>query len=550
MAGEARLSWELERLEDRKRWWVRDDLYTLEPRTPLSADVYNHFWNEQALWIAEKMSVPDSKGFNVITVNGYTYLGPLEVTDEDLVRERAQVFQARLEALIRDVEVDIPRYRSEQETALAGWKGMDLSRRTAMELLESWRQVVLTLDRFYKIHFLIVFPRHVVTGMLHEIARDAAGIQSQAEIGKLVQSMGVTRQLHLDMGLWRLAAAVIALGLRDTFLNNSAEALGPMLRVDVEGRAWWEKLDEFLAEDGGRLIVPKELSSPTWQEHPVPVLETIRMFVGLGAVFDFDGLQKDQTAEREQVVDTALARLRDGKERGRFEQLLGMAQRLQVAMEDDNFYVLNMGGQVRRVALEIGRRLTASAALGHPEDVFFLHHHEVESLLTDSVTGIYAVSEVRGLVSERRALRTAQRASKPPAYLGSPPQEIHHFLLNNFWGIRDLGQLRDEGRVISGIGASDGTAEGIARVVLQADELKRVQGGEILVVPATNPAWTPIFSKISGVVTDQGGSLSHAAIVAREYGIPAVLGTQNGTQRIPDGARVRVDGRKGEVEIL
>ena len=148
------------------------------------------------------------------------------------------------------------------------------------------------------------------------------------------------------------------------------------------------------------------------------------------------------------------------------------------------------------------------------------------------------------------ARRTAQRASKPPAYLGSPPQEIRHFLLNNFWGIRDLGQLRDEGRVISGIGASDGTAEGIARVVLQADELKRVQGGEILVVPATNPAWTPIFSKISGVVTDQGGSLSHAAIVAREYGIPAVLGTQNGTQRIPDGARVRVDGRKGEVEIL
>jgi pyruvate,water dikinase len=110
--------------------------------------------------------------------------------------------------------------------------------------------------------------------------------------------------------------------------------------------------------------------------------------------------------------------------------------------------------------------------------------------------------------------------------------------------------LKEEGKILRGIGASPGTAEGTARVVLRTEQLEEVQDGEILVCYATQPSWTPVLSRVRGTVTDAGGLMSHAAIVAREFGIPAVLGTGSATKRIRTGQRIRVDGDAGVVMIL
>jgi pyruvate,water dikinase len=141
--------------------------------------------------------------------------------------------------------------------------------------------------------------------------------------------------------------------------------------------------------------------------------------------------------------------------------------------------------------------------------------------------------------------------------LGAVPDVIDDPAIVMLWGITresldrwlsaDSGPNKDE---IRGVAACRGVAEGIARIITTVDHMSRLKKGDILVCQITNPTWAPIFDKIAGAVSDIGGSMSHAAIVAREYGLPAVVGTGNGTTRIKDGQRIRVDGGRGIVTIL
>jgi pyruvate,water dikinase len=232
--------------------------------------------------------------------------------------------------------------------------------------------------------------------------------------------------------------------------------------------------------------------------------------------------------------------------------MLDPVRRLQAASEDDNINLFWSYAQVRRVALAVGARLAEGGALAEADDVFFLTKQELERALLDLATGgLYDTSRWSGLVASRRDEWAERARTTPPPYIGDLPDEVHDLLLNRFWGITGRRQLDDAQRAeLAGVGASGGIAEGVARIVLTPADFGRVEPGEILVCASTNPAWTPLFSKIAGVVADQGGSLSHAAIVAREYGIPAVLGTGHATARIAEGARLRIDGRRGTVEFL
>jgi pyruvate,water dikinase len=148
------------------------------------------------------------------------------------------------------------------------------------------------------------------------------------------------------------------------------------------------------------------------------------------------------------------------------------------------------------------------------------------------------------------------RAGHPPA-LGPVPDIIDDPAIVMLWGItrESLDTWLAAGKSgdtheIRGFAASSGVAEGTARVVRSVEEISRLQHGDILVCQITNPTWAPIFQKIAGAVSDIGGSMSHAAIVAREYGLPAVVGTGSATSRIKDGQRIRVDGGRGVVTIL
>jgi pyruvate,water dikinase len=194
--------------------------------------------------------------------------------------------------------------------------------------------------------------------------------------------------------------------------------------------------------------------------------------------------------------------------------------------------------------------------------VFHLSRYEVEQAVVDLMTSWGNGSPPRGLtrwrpiVAERKAaIATWAKMDSSPA-LGEVPDIIDDPAIVMLWGITRemldnwLHQGEADPNVLKGFAASSGVVEGTARVVRSVQEIAKLNQGDILVCQVTNPTWAPVFQKISAAVSDIGGSMSHAAIVAREYGLPAVVGTGRATERIPDGARVRVDGGRGVVTIL
>ena len=184
---------------------------------------------------------------------------------------------------------------------------------------------------------------------------------------------------------------------------------------------------------------------------------------------------------------------------------------------------------LRRALLAMGRRLAGEGALDAPEDIFHLRLDEVDRAGAPWPPPPARVAELRAAMERRRARRAAL-ADTPVVDLTAFPR------------------AKVQGDVLArGTPGSPGVADGPARVIRDASEFGELRPGDVLVAPFTNPAWTPLFQRAAAVVVDSGGAASHAAIVAREYGIPAVMGTGDGTRRILDGAEVRVDGARGVV---
>jgi pyruvate,water dikinase len=199
------------------------------------------------------------------------------------------------------------------------------------------------------------------------------------------------------------------------------------------------------------------------------------------------------------------------------------------------------------VLIAIGRKLVALGALDEPDDVIFLRYNELRVLMADQ-----SAVEARRLVAERRAERERAYGLRPPAWIGTATQSQLDFPYLVNWGFPEKFHRKpgDVAGRVEGIGGSPGVIEGTARVVLREDEFDGVRAGDILVCHMTNPAWVVLFTKIAGLVTNAGGLTAHPAVLSREFGIPAVVGTQDATSRIATGDRIRVDGGSGVVEIL
>jgi len=200
--------------------------------------------------------------------------------------------------------------------------------------------------------------------------------------------------------------------------------------------------------------------------------------------------------------------------------------------EDTHFYATLAQPVVRRVVLELGERLEEVGALKTATDIFHLRLEELELLGKPWPPSLETIDQIKMLVAKRKSKREslANKAMIDPRLLAPLPQI-----------------LMDENILLTGSPGSPGMVSGPVRIVHDASEFGKLQPGEVLIAPATNPAWTPLFQRAVAVVVDMGGSASHAAIVAREYGIPAVMGTVDGTQKLRDGQWIQVDGSRGLV---
>jgi pyruvate,water dikinase len=208
------------------------------------------------------------------------------------------------------------------------------------------------------------------------------------------------------------------------------------------------------------------------------------------------------------------------------------------ALKELHTYEIDYPGLLatREALRGFGLRLVGEGLLDDVDDVWLLERSELRQALVEPL-------DLGSLVAERRLELERGRAEGPRPYLGELP-ETHerHAALEKFYG--------SGGGELTGAGASPGIAEGTARVVADEQDFARIQTGDILVTTTTTPAWTPLFPSLAGLVTETGGILSHAAVVAREYGLPAVVGAAGATTAVRDGLRIRIDGTAGTIAIV
>src|SRR5215212_5714360 len=339
-----------------------------------------------------------------------------------------------------------------------------------------------------------------------------------------------TKTTETNEALEALATQIrIDPSLRDIFNQVEGGRLQTKLKLETfpAGNAFLKQFNFFLDQYGHRETALL-ISQPAWKDQPEVVLEILKVLAGA------ERRKPDQKEGWQKTRDELLAHSVLGTRglRTPFLKLLRSTRALFQIREDTHFYVTLVQPTLRHVALELGRRLVQAGALDKVEDVFHLQLDELETLGTSWPLSEKTVATFRTVVARRSAKRE-RLANKPMI----DPRLLS--LLSQAPG--------SEGVLLNGTSGSPGVARGPAKVVHDVSEFGKLRAGDVLVAPVTNPAWTPLFQRAVAVVVDTGGSASHAAIVAREYGIPAVMGTLNGTSKLNDGGWIQVDGSRGVV---
>jgi pyruvate,water dikinase len=291
----------------------------------------------------------------------------------------------------------------------------------------------------------------------------------------------------------------------------------------------------------GHQFFTLDFKEPTLGEQPAPLLETVKSFLTTPT-----GACHRSVLFREER-DRAEAQLRTTLDSVRWTLLRWILRLLNYALvlREDVLFFLGLGWPtVRRFILELGRRTAQNGWIETDEDVFFLTQTELQAILAKVASPDHA-EDLQRKIRERRNRWSDQAKLKPPVLIPG-----------NFrkWGMRISSWMPETahantGRQISGVAVSHGMATGPAVVIMSHEGFHKMKAGCVLVAPMTTPAWTPLFNLAKAVVTDVGGLLSHTSIVAREYGIPAVIGTGVATQRIADGQIVTVDGDRGRIVL-
>jgi len=355
--------------------------------------------------------------------------------------------------------------------------------------------------------------------------------------------------------LWDLSRAALTIpSVRQVLAECAAADVIPALEGSSEGRRFLADLRAYLNQYGQRFNVSASITEPSWIEDPTPAIECLKAYTTVPEARP-EAEQAWLAAGREKAVAEARARLAGYPQPivMRFETLLKAAQSGTSIKEDSNWAILPSFYQLRRLALEFGRRLAEAHVLETLDDVFYLTGEELldgeaarsEEKSTDAA--------LRRRVRERKAQFEHFRHITPPPILGTrpafePPDGGPIFRAVGS-EMRVTGGSGDS-QELKGEAGSPGIVRGTARVIHSLAEAGKLQAGDVLVTERTLPPWTPLFATAAAVVTDYGGVLSHCAIVAREYHIPAVVGTGRATKTFHDGQLLEVDGTAGVVRVL
>jgi pyruvate,water dikinase len=505
--------------------WRFDPMHTPEVTTPLSFDLYME---------------PFIRGFGMLRLcqqNYYVYVhqptmpptapGPIPT---DAIYAGGRRWR---EEIIPEVRGFDDHYRL-----------TDFDSMSADELISEVDHLVDARVRCGQLHTMATMPWWMgmmnLIGTVHELT----GGDDLAAV-RLVQGHG-NKSVEAGERLWklgRLASSVpevqeTLLSLREAPADTQLAALA----VIDSAAPFLEQFRRFLDEFGWRSGL-FEFSAPTWMEDASVPLSQIRAFIEMPD-YDFPAEQRRLAEEREKFVQETMAPLAP-EQRQRLQDAIDATVDVASILEDHNYYIdQRVGVLPRRLVLAAGRRLVSAGAVASAEDVFFLKGEELKAALAGQA------NDCVGIVERRREEMANWAVISPPETIGAPAQQepVQGDQPDRFWGTRNLRSERPG--ELKGNAASAGVARGPARVLASLNEAGRFKPGDVLVTRTTMPPWTPLFAVAAAVITETGGILSHAAVTAREYGLPAVLCVQNATRLIRDGQAVEVDGSKGTIRFL
>ena len=435
--------------------------------------------------------------------------------------ERERLFR-QLEAMVADFEA-----RFAQTTSLS--ERLTLIRRMT--------------DRAFDLVLPQFVPRFGVSmGAYNLLTHLAAGLPGGG-CDTRVMMRGVPHNVTTDMDLtlWQTAQAIRAdpASLAHLQAREAATLADEFLQGRLPAVAQ-KAISKFMEQYGMRGLAEIDLGRPRWRQDPSPVMHTLRSYLEVDDEARFPDVVYERgrqaaEAEVERLV-AALRHTRGGWIKAALARRAAYRMRALVGLrEAPKFTVIRIFGIMRRALLADGAQLVRDGVLTRPDDVFFLHLRELDALALGERRDWSALVQMR-----RQRYAQERRRRQVPRLLLSDGQAFYEGAGASLQGDDDA---------LHGDPVSPGVVEGTVRVVLDPRAV-RLAPGEILVCPGTDPSWTPLFLTAGGLVMEVGGMMTHGAVVAREYGLPAVVGVQQATQRLRTGQRVRVDGSSGRIEVL
>ena len=530
-------------------FWAFDKMHAPRPLHPLSQDlvmatISRGFTRAQAEYDCPIVASSQA-------INNYFYMAFHPHPDEDEVAERMSRYLGMVEKTVplvgkRWANEWLPQIRTRNEAE----RDVDYSTWTDAQLYAKYHDMTKWMEEMWYVHGHINFA--LISGAaLSDFYDEVMKPEDPTEAYQILQGYH-TRPVDAAHGLWDLSRMVKkSPALTAVFDETATRDLPTKLSQTEEGSRFREALDKYLYDFGWRSDAVYDLADVPWRENPSIPLGAIARYVPMDDSDDPMIQFNKAVARREELTAKIRAKLAgDPGKLAEFEELFDAAQYAYPLTEDHAFYIDQMGVVLfRRFTRAVGAALARTGCIADGDDIFFLHDREVRNAMANG-------NDYKELVEQRKQEYEACAQASPPDILGTPPPPpqpgdfVDPFIdavTSRLLGIKAPPEGDQDPDLIDGVAGSPGVYTGVARVVRSLEEAGDLEDGEIMVCEMTLPPWVPMFAIAGAVVSDVGGVMSHCAIVAREFNIPAVVGSVNGTTRIQTGQTVTVDGTNGNV---
>jgi phosphohistidine swiveling domain-containing protein len=534
--------------QEKSLHWFYDDLHCPQPISPMWYDVGG--WWLTCRYMYRRFGIPFGYDWIAKKINNYTYSSIVPQTDEEVAR-----LGPYFGTVLPVYATNFLKWWNERlvPEVLRNFEFLDTfpyDSASLPELMVLLEDALDIQERHFRIHWLLNMAQFASFLNFEGIFKEVTGAADPVLTGKIEVSVD-DRNWDSIRGLTKLRDKVLQVPvLKKAFEGLTASEVLAELKKSPEGQSFLKDVGTWAKEFGYKAIYTHEYIYPLWVENNAPIIEAVKGYLESG--YDVEADIAKVKSSRDAAIKEMFSRVKDEAGRKKLQEALDFAINMAPLTPDHHFY-FDQGtyGRLRLVFLAIGRKLAEAGVLNDGEDVFYLVYDELRH-----IAAVPTAFDAKALTQKRRDDNIEASKIRPRDWVGTVTKwSLYEEPYKGLWGFpekftKTAERAAEPSDIITGLAASPGVVEGVAHFVQSPTQFDEVKKGEIMVCKMTNPAWVVVFTKIKGLVTDSGGVLAHPAVVSREFGIPAVVGTSVATEKIKTGMRIRVNGNTGVVEII